>query len=290
MPPTWSHLTSPPRPPFPIPLHDNVFLPIVPGPFSSLRISSSEPALSFVLKGLRVLEKDVKGKGKEVRVSEVKTRRRNTLLVTPGEVSRIRSMSISQAATQPPQPEITIMSESDMTRLPRTPIMTYSRFSSPSTPSSSSSSSECLTDDENNEGGKSVFSTPCSRSDDTFDVVDTLVKVKEVQSSPCPMEPSFPERERLKMRHHVDSAGEKNRKSEAMTIIQGWRSPISTRSPITVIGSPVDKALRAAVKRQRISETSREKEDLATRMDSDSSEMQERVAELGRSVCWTKIE
>ncbi|WVF69608.1 hypothetical protein IAT40_004386 [Kwoniella sp. CBS 6097] len=120
MSPTWSHLTSPPQPPFPVPVSDNVFLPIpTTFPTSPLRTSTSEPTFSFVLKGLGVLKGDEKDK--EVKISEVKTRRRNTLLVTPGEVTKVRSLTF----VQPPRPSMTTQpsySGSTTSRpLPRTP-------------------------------------------------------------------------------------------------------------------------------------------------------------------------
>lgn len=75
---TWSHRTHAHfLPAHPLQVSDDVFLsftsltPFPPTPTSRIRASASEPALSFVLKGLAVLT-DAAACGKEVKMCEVK--------------------------------------------------------------------------------------------------------------------------------------------------------------------------------------------------------------------------
>ncbi|WVQ98240.1 hypothetical protein IAU59_005363 [Kwoniella sp. CBS 9459] len=201
---TWSHLTSPPHPPFPVPVSDNVFLPVPWAfPTSPLRISSSEPALNFVLKGLGVLNSDEKDK--EVKISEVKTRRRNTLLVTPGEVIKVRSLTFIQTTrpiltltgltqTQP----MSLAASTAKPMLPRTPQPQFRVHTQPhahehgheqghvhvharqvsesSTPSTTSSAPIDDRSEYDSCTDQSAFSTPTSE----------YTSAKEA-SSPCPI-------------------------------------------------------------------------------------------------------
>ncbi|WWD21655.1 hypothetical protein CI109_106141 [Kwoniella shandongensis] len=264
MPSTWSHLTSPPRPPFPIPLHDNVFLPITPSPFSSLRPSCSEPALNFVLKGLSVLADEQKRKGKEVKVSEAKTRRRNTLLVTPGQISRIRSLSIT--TQPPPQPMVNSSEPVFATQLPqppRTPLaQTYSHFSSPSTPSSSSTNSDSDRDDDDYESDDddcSVFSTP------SFGSVGDA-------SSPCPHD-SFSDDT------PISSTFPK------YVAVNEWRSPLAVEPQTST-------EIVSRVKRRRTSEPMSslwEKGGISLGTDSISPRTKMKVGRLEQSLSMTSI-
>ncbi|OCF30400.1 hypothetical protein I316_07968 [Kwoniella heveanensis BCC8398] len=290
MSPTWSHLTSPPQPPFPVPVSDNVFLPIPStSPTSPLRTSTSEPTFGFVLKGLGVLQSDEKEK--EVKISEVKTRRRNTLLVTPGEVTKVRSLTF----VQPPRPSLSAQSSTASASttsatarpsLPRTPQpqphprshLHMRGISDISTPSTSFS----RFDDRSNYDSctdQSAFSTPTSGYASAKDA-----------SSPCPIASprplqapigspfSFPVSAKKSNRNSVQSK-EHNK-------FKFWRSPPPPSAHIH--SSPFeDQHAHGKLKRRKVSAIDWEGLPVPEELVSPKTVM--RVNELGSGLMWTSL-
>ncbi|WWC68101.1 uncharacterized protein I206_102022 [Kwoniella pini CBS 10737] len=142
---TWSHLTCPPQPPFPIPISDDVFLPI--SLHTPIRTSISEPSLNFQLKGLNFLNKDEGGK-EIVKVQEIKMKRRNTLLMTPGEVHRLGTIIISAPNRFQSTSKLASNELNTFKPLPKTPKPNRRVASDISTPSSTNSKFE---DDSEND-------------------------------------------------------------------------------------------------------------------------------------------
>ncbi|WWC86727.1 uncharacterized protein L201_001605 [Kwoniella dendrophila CBS 6074] len=212
---TWSHLTCPPQPPFPVRISDDVFLPL-PSPSSALlRTSNSEPSLSFELKGLKVLAKEGDREKENVKVSDIKMRRRNTLLMTPGEVHKLgtlsfypihnhstataTSTSLSFAIGDNDSSTSSSSSSNKRPMLPKTPQPIRRVSSEMTTPSSTSSSyhSGYNEDEEMNseyDSCSSSFSTPYSSSiiKDSYDDNNNISKYNKpnLNSSPCPSQPS----------------------------------------------------------------------------------------------------
>ncbi|WRT64607.1 uncharacterized protein IL334_001540 [Kwoniella shivajii] len=260
----WSHLTCPPQPPFPVRISDDVFLP-VPSP-TSLRTSFSEPSLNFELKGLKVLttedgDKDV------VKVSETKMKRRSTLLMTPGEVHKLRTLSFVPSQIAP-----TGSSTKKRSAVPKTPQPRRRVASDMSTPSTCSRYSSDSDDTEYDTCSSSV-STPCSKGKEYISSHDA--------SSPCPMQSSS---EMLS-----DTFVSKERCIEGLPIRNSsdkfsyWRSPRSTAQN----GSSPFHEKNDNVKRRRISQI--EWEGMPCPEELVSPRTKQRISELGHGLTWTSF-
>ncbi|WVQ69456.1 uncharacterized protein L199_007673 [Kwoniella botswanensis] len=287
---TWSHLTCPPQPPFPVRISDDVFLP-VPSP-TSLRASSSEPSLNFELKGLKVLLKE-KGEKEVVKVSEIKMKRRNTLLMTPGEVHRLGNLSVSILPQSQPESKQSVRK----TIIPKTPQPIHRKAASDiSTPSTSSDFN-----DEDEEGSEydtcsSTFSTPFS----SLRQISAKYKNNDGFESPCPSQPSS---NILKptsiLVHSVDDDDNERgtfgqrRKNSGMQIdglpssrdpnnFSLWRSP---RNNAAIVGSsPFEES---QPKRRRISQI--EWEGMPCPEELVSPKMKQRINELGKGFSWASL-
>ncbi|WWC59624.1 uncharacterized protein I303_102183 [Kwoniella dejecticola CBS 10117] len=303
---TWSHLTCPPQPPFPVPISDDVFLPI-PTPVS-LRASFSEPSLSFDLKGLNMLA-STEGEKEVVKIQEIKMRRRNTLLMTPGEVHKLATISILpphqiRSSTKKP----VFANKGNLYKpLPKTPQPARRIPSDISTPSSTHSDRDAHSEDDvDSESGSesedescasasaSTHSTPYSsyiKHDDSLDV------------SPCPSKPnSKMDIENLLiapigLKGLVQIEGLPLHRHEREDSFRIWRSPVKSQSQIQNQDQHRSSAALARdeenahndtkVKRRRISQI--EWEGMPCPEEFVSPKTKYRMNELGRSLQWTTL-
>ncbi|OCF58621.1 hypothetical protein L486_03110 [Kwoniella mangroviensis CBS 10435] len=281
---TWSHLTCPPQPPFPVRISDDVFLP-VPSP-TSLRASSSEPLLNFELKGLKVLA-NAEGEKEVVKVSEIKMKRRNTLLMTPGEVHRLGTLSVSIFPQLQPKSKQSVRK----TIAPKTPQPIHRKVASDiSTPSTSSDFN-----DEDEEGSEydtcsSTFSTPFS----SLRGISAKYKNNDQFESPCPSQPSSKILNPSSILIHDDERGTFGQRiKSSATQIDGlpsskdtkfnfWRSPKHNAS---IVGSsPFEES---QPKRRRISQI--EWEGMPCPEELVSPKTKQRVNELGKGFSWASL-
>ncbi|WVW78250.1 hypothetical protein I302_100203 [Kwoniella bestiolae CBS 10118] len=283
---TWSHLTCPPQPPFPIRISDDVFLP------APLRASSSEPSLNFELKGLKVLAKD-EGEKEVVKVSEIKMRRRNTLLMTPGEVHRLGTLAVSIV----PSHQTHGSTETRRTNIPKTPQPQLRKRRKPSD-MSTPSSSDYHSDDSEGEYDtcSSSFSTPCS----SLRGINAKYQNADQCISPCPSQASskflnpssiliHPGDERGTFGQRRGSSkividglpSVKEKDTDMSTKFNFWRSPKKAEE---VHSSPYEESRS---KRRRISQI--EWEGLSCPEEMVSPKTRQRVSELGNEFRWTSL-